>query len=91
MFVGDLIVRKTDRVLTKGGDVVVCFPGAKILSQRQWKKSYTRVEQIIMSGILKVMGNRGQGFQNCRRLAINTLVQQICRENWICGDVLLEG
>ena len=30
MFVGDSIVRKTDRVLNKGEDVVVCLPGAKI-------------------------------------------------------------
>ena len=30
VFVGDSIVRKTDRVLTKGDDVVVCLPGAKI-------------------------------------------------------------
>ena len=27
---GDSIVRKTDRVLHKGDDVVVCLPGAKI-------------------------------------------------------------
>ena len=30
VFWGDLIVRKTDRVLNKGDDVVVCLPGAKI-------------------------------------------------------------
>ena len=30
MFVGDSIVRKTDRMLNKGDDMVVCFPGAKI-------------------------------------------------------------
>ena len=40
----------------------------------------TRVEQIIMSGILPVMGSRGQGFRNCWRMAINTLIQQLCRE-----------
>ena len=27
---GDSIVKKTDRVLNKGDDVVVCLPGAKI-------------------------------------------------------------
>ena len=32
IFVGDLIVRKTDRVLNKGDDVVVCLPGAKIVA-----------------------------------------------------------
>ena len=30
MFMGDSIVRKTDRVLNKGDDVVVCFTGIKI-------------------------------------------------------------
>ena len=30
VFVRDSIVRKTDRALNKGSDVVVCFPGAKI-------------------------------------------------------------
>ena len=29
-FVRDSIVRKTDRILNKGDDVVVCLPGAKI-------------------------------------------------------------
>ena len=26
------------------------------------------------------MGSRGQGYRNCRRKAINTLVQQLCSE-----------
>ena len=30
VFVGDSIVRKTDRVLNMGEDVVICLPGAKI-------------------------------------------------------------
>ena len=30
VFVGDSVVRKTDRFLNKGDDVVVCLPGAKI-------------------------------------------------------------
>ena len=32
MFVGDSTVRKTDRELNNGDDVVVCLPGAKIES-----------------------------------------------------------
>ena len=32
VFVGDSIVRKTDRVLNKEDDVVVCLPGAKIVA-----------------------------------------------------------
>ena len=30
IYVGDSIVRKTDRILGKGKDVVVCLPGARI-------------------------------------------------------------
>ena len=44
VFVGDAIVRKTDRVLNKGGDVVVCLPGAKIEAITE------RVENIVGSG-----------------------------------------
>ena len=44
VFVGDSIVRKTDRVLNKGDDVVVCLPGAKIEAITE------RVENIVSSG-----------------------------------------
>ena len=30
VFMGDYILRKTDRTLNKGEDVVVCLPGARI-------------------------------------------------------------
>ena len=43
VFVGDSIVRKTDRVLNKGDDVVVCLPGAKIGAMTE------RVENIVGS------------------------------------------
>ena len=41
---GDSIVRKTDRVLNKGDDVVDCLPGAKIEAITE------RVENIMGSG-----------------------------------------
>ena len=44
MFVGDSIDRKTDRVINKGDDVVVCLPGAKIETITE------RVETIMGSG-----------------------------------------
>ena len=105
MFVGDSIVRKTDRVLNKGDDVVVCLPGAKIEAITERVKNIvgsgkggsvlvhvgtnnveregttaivrkyrqlvrtlkqTRVEQVILSGILPVMGRRGHKYRNCR-------------------------
>ena len=45
----------------------------------------TRIEQIILSGILPVMGSRGQGYRNCRMMAINTFVQQLYREEEVAG------
>ena len=119
VFVGDSIVRKTDRVLNKGDDVVVCLPGAKIEAitervenivgsgkggsvlvhvgtnnveregttaiVRKYRQlvrtlKQTRVEQVILSGILPVMGRRGHKYRNCRGMAINMLVQKLCRE-----------
>ena len=44
MFVGDSIVRMTDRALSKGEDMVVCFPGAKIEAITE------RVEKIVGPG-----------------------------------------
>ena len=44
VFVGDSVVRKNDRVLNKGDDVVVCLPGAKIEAITE------RVKNIVGSG-----------------------------------------
>ena len=105
MFMGDSIVRKTNRVLNKGDNVVVCLPGAKIEAitetvenivgsgkggsvlvhvgtnnvekegttaiVRKYRNlvrtlKQTRVEQVILSGILTVIGRRGQRYRNCR-------------------------
>ena len=129
VFVGDSIVRKTDRVLNKGDDVVVCLPGAKIEAiiervknivgsgkggsvlvhvgtniveregttaiVRKYRQlvrtlKQTRVEQVILSGILPVMGRRGHKYRNCRGMAINMLVQKLCREEEV-GFVDLWG
>ena len=128
VFVGDSIVRKTDRVLNKGDDVVVCLPGAKIEAITESVKNIvgsgkggsvlvhvgtnnverdttaivrkyrqlvrtlkqTRVEQVILSGILPVMGRRGHKYRNCRGMAINMLVQKLCREQEV-GFVDLWG
>ena len=38
-----------------------------------------RVEQVIRSGILPVMGRRGHKYRNCRGMAINMLVQKLYR------------
>ena len=40
-----------------------------------------RVQHVILSGILPVVGRRGHHiYRNCRGMAINMLVQKLCRE-----------
>ena len=113
------IVRKTDRVLNKGDDVVVCLPRAKIKTitervenivgsgkggsvlvhvgtnnieregttaiVRKYRNlvrplKQTQAEQVILSGILPVIGRRGHRYRNCWGMAINMLVEKLCRE-----------
>ena len=50
------------------------------------KAKQTWVEQIILSGILPVMGSRGQGYRNYWRMAINTLVQQLGFVGKLCWE-----
>ena len=51
-----------------------------------------RVGQIILSGILPVIASRNQGYRNSRRMSINRLVQQLCKEEdvgfveQLCGE-----
>jgi len=54
------------------------------------KLKKTRVEQIILSGILPVMGGRGVAYKNCKRMVINALVEQMCEEEGV-GFVDLWG
>ena len=50
----------------------------------------TRVEQIILSGILPVMRGRVTTFRNCKRMAINALLEQMCEEEGVgFVDILL--
>ena len=43
------------------------------------KTKQARVGQIILSDILPVFGSRSQGYRNSRRMAVNGIVQQLCR------------
>ena len=42
-----------------------------------------RVGQIVLSGILPIMGGRGEEYRNCRRMAINTQVKKVCVEEGV--------
>ena len=113
------IIRKTDTRLSKGEDVVVCLPGARIehVTERvekivgrgnggtilvhvgtnntdkegttaiveKYRKllkktKQARLGQIILSGILPVCGNRIQGYRNSKRMAVNGMVERLCKE-----------
>ncbi|KAI0224495.1 hypothetical protein LSAT2_024502 [Lamellibrachia satsuma] len=52
VFVGDSIVRKTDRVLNKGDDVVVCLPGAKIEAITERVKNIVGSVVVHLSAVL---------------------------------------
>ena len=119
IYVGDSIVRKTDRSLCKEKDGVVCLPGARIehVTERvkkimgrgnggsivvhvgtnnadkegttailekyrdlPKKTKQARVGQIIISGILPVFGNKIQGYRNSKRMAVNGMVERLCKE-----------
>ena len=119
IYVGDSIVRKTDRSLSKGKDIVVCLPGTRIehVTERVKKimgrgnggsivvhvgtnnadkegttailekykdllkkTKQARVGQIIISGILPVFGNKIQGYRNSKRMAVNGMVERLCKE-----------
>ena len=95
IYVGDSIIRKTDSRLSKGEDVVVCLPGARIehVTERVEKimgrgnggtilvhVGTIRLGQIILSGILPVCGNRIQGYRNSKRMAVNGMVERLCKE-----------
>ena len=42
-----------------------------------------RVGHIVLSGILPIMGGRGEEYKNCRRMAINTQVHKVCTEEGV--------
>ena len=44
------------------------------------KTKQRRVGQIILSGILPVFGNRIQGYRKSKRMAVNGMVQRLCKE-----------
>ena len=44
------------------------------------KTKQARAGQIIISGILPVFGNRIQGYRNSKRMAVNGMVERLCKE-----------
>ena len=44
------------------------------------KTKQARLGQIILSGILPVCGNRIQGYMNSKSMAVNGMVERLCKE-----------
>ncbi len=44
------------------------------------KMKQARVEQIILSGMLPVFGNRIHGYSNSKSMAVNGMVKRLCKE-----------
>ena len=60
----------------KEGTTAIAKKYRKLLT----KTKEARVGQIILSGILPVFGTRSQGYRNPRRMAVNGMATQLCRE-----------
>ena len=90
IYVGDSIVRKTDTILSKGEDVVhigtnnADKEGTTAILEKYRnllkKTKQARIGEIILSAILPVFGNRIQGYRNSKRMAVNGMVQRLCKE-----------
>ncbi len=54
----------------------VCLNARSILK----KTKQARVGQIILSGILPVLGNMIRGYRNSKRMPVNGMVRRLCKE-----------
>ena len=61
---------------TKEGTTAIVEKYRKLLK----KTKQARLGQIILSGILPVCGNRIQGYRNSKRMAVNGMVERLCKE-----------
>ena len=70
-------------VWTNNADREVTTSIMQIYKQLVGTLKKTRVEQIILSGILPVMRGRGATYRKCKRMAINALEEQMCEEEGV--------
>ena len=73
---GTILVHIGTNNADKEGTTAVLDTYRKLLK----KTKEARVEQIILSGILPVFGNRIDGYRNSKRMAINGMVKRLCKE-----------
>ena len=73
---GTILVHIGTNNADKEGTTTIVDKYRKLLK----KTKKARVEQIILSGILPVFGNRIDGYRNSKRMAINGMVKRLCKE-----------
>ena len=73
---GTILVHIGTNNADKEGTTTIVDKYRKLLK----KTKEARVEQIILSGILPVSGNRIDGYRNSKRMAINGMVKRLCKE-----------
>ena len=73
---GTILVHIGTNNADKEGKTAIVDKYRKLLK----KTKEARVEQIILSGILPVFGNRLDGYRNSKRMAINRMVKRLCKE-----------
>ena len=73
---GSILVHVGTNNTDKEGTTAIVDKYRKLLK----KTKEARVEQIILSEILPVFGNRIDGYRNSKRMAINGMVKRLCKE-----------
>ena len=73
---GTILVHIGTNNADKEGTTAIVDKYRKLLK----KTKEARVEQIILSGILPVFGNRLDGYRNSKRMVINGMVKRLCKE-----------
>ena len=73
---GTILVHVGTNNTDKEGTTAIVEKYRKLLK----KTKQARLGQIILSGILPVCGNRIQGYRNSKRVAVNGMVERLCKE-----------
>ena len=73
---GTILVHVGTNNTDKEGTTAIVEKYRKLLK----KTKQARLGQIILSGILPVCGNRIQGYRNSKRMAVNGMVERLCKE-----------
>ena len=73
---GTILVHVGTNNTDKEGTTAIVEKYRKLLK----KTKQARLGHIILSGILPVCGNRIQGYRNSKRMAVNGMVERLCKE-----------